>query len=326
MKEQVVVITGGSRGIGREAAMRFARAGSSVVILARGEAALVDTVEAIQRDGGIARYIVCDVTDAAGVAAAVHQVEQWFGRIDTWVGNAGVLLYAPVAETTASDLRLLFEVNVVGQLHGIQAAVPALRRAGGGTFVAVSSTEAVVTLPLHSGYAASKHAVEGLLDGLRRELRTEAPEISVTAVRPAVIDTPIYRHARNRLSRRPTGPRPHYSPSVVAEAIVFAATHRVRTIHAGGGARFFTAGDSLVPSVMDSLLGRFDRFMHTSETVLPSAGNLEGPLEDVDPHGGLPGRGRWSVYTWLRVHPLVRVAVMSVAVGAGVRSMRIRRV
>lgn len=306
LTQQVVIITGGSRGIGRATAIRFARAGSTVVILARGEAALADTVDVIRRDGGNARYIVCDVTDLASMEAAVRQAESWFGRIDTFVSNAGALLYASMADTTASDLRRIIDVNLVGQLHSMQVAVPALRRAGGGTLIAVTSTEAVVTLPLHSAYAASKHAAEGLLDGLRRELRTDAKRISVTAVRPAVIDTPIYRHARNRLTRRPSAPRPHYSARVVADAILFAATHRVRTMHAGGGSRVFTAAQMLVPSSMDRVLRHFERFMHTGEPALPTRGNLDGPLDDADPGGGLPGGGRVSVYTWLRVHPLLR--------------------
>lgn len=323
--DQVVVITGGSRGIGRETAIRFARAGASVVVLARGEAALVDTVEHIVSRGGTARYIVCDVTDAGAVEAAVHQVEQWFGRIDTWVGNAGSLVYATVAETTPRDFRQVLEVNVLGQLHGIHAAIPALRRAGGGAYIGLSSTEAVVTLPLHSAYAASKRAVEGLLDGLRRELRREDPSISVTAVRPAVVDTPGYRHARNRLHHRPSAPHPHYAPSVPAMAILFAATHRVRTIHAGGGARSFTALQMLVPGVMDAVLSRFGRFMRTSEPALPSKGNLDGPLDDTDPRGGLPGRGRPSVYTWLRVHPVARRAIVAVGAWMGSRWWRQRR-
>lgn len=322
LADQVVVVTGGSRGIGRETAIRFARAGATVVVLARGEPALVDTVAHIVDRGGTARHIVCDVTDAAAVEAAVHQVERWFGRVDTWVGNAGSLVYATVAETTPRDLRQVLEVNVLGQLHGIHAAIPALRRAGGGTYIGVSSTEAVVTMPLHSAYAASKRAVEGLLDGLRRELRRDDPAISVTAVRPAVIDTPGYRHARTRISHRPSAPHPHYAPSVPAAAIVFAASHRVRTIHAGGGSRSFTAMQMLVPGLMDAVLSRFGRFMRTSEPALPRKGNLDAPLDDTDPRGGLPGRGRPSLYTWLRVHPIVRTALGAATTAAVLRRRR----
>ncbi|HWS51987.1 MAG TPA: SDR family NAD(P)-dependent oxidoreductase, partial [Microbacterium sp.] len=217
--DQVVVITGGSSGIGRETAIRMGRAGARVVVLSRDADGLSNTVDEIVRDGGRGRHIVCDVTDATAVQSAVGLVEEWFGRIDTWVGNAGVLMYAPFADTSPDEFRRMLEVNFIGQIIGIQAVLPALRRAGGGALICVTSTEAVVTLPMHSAYAASKHALEGALDGLRRELLDAKEAIRLTVVRPAVIDTAIYPHARNRMSRAPSAPRPFYAPGVVADAI-----------------------------------------------------------------------------------------------------------
>lgn len=312
LRAQVVVVTGGSRGIGRETARRFARAGASVVLLARGEAALTETVEDIVAEGGVARGIVCDVTDREAVQAAVDQVEHWFGRIDTWVGNAGVLLYSALADTTPEEFRRILDVNVVGQLNGIQAALPLLRRAHGG-IVCVSSAEAVVAMPLHGAYAASKHALDGTMDALRRELRAERAGVSVTVIRPAVIDTPIYRHARSRLQHRPSGPRPHYHAGAVADAIVYAAVHPARTIPVGGGALLLSVVQRVVPRGLDAALGRFGPdLMHTAEAAPPQVGNLAGPLHDLEQRGGLPHRGRGSVTTWLRVHPGWRRAGLAV--------------
>ena len=323
--EQVVAITGGSRGIGRAAARRMAGAGARVVVLARDEDGLVETVRLIEQDGGTARHLVVDVTDADAVRTAVERIEEMFGRLDTWVGNAGVLMYGRFAETRPQEFRDMLEVNLLGQIHGIQAALPALRRAGGGALVIVTSVEAVVTLPMHSAYAASKHALEGVLDGLRRELGDEHPLISVTSVRPAVIDTPIYRHARNRMPWRPQAPPPYYSAGVVAEAIAFAATHRVRTIHAGGGGPLLVAAQRLTPGVVDAVFRRIGPgLMHTDEPDHTGGGDLRTPAPDPEATGALPRRGRdVSVHTWLAVRPPVRLLLG--AAGAIWAATRLRR-
>lgn len=313
---QVVVVTGGSRGIGREAALGFARAGASVVLLARGGQALTETVEEIAAEGGDVRGIVCDVSDRRAVQDAVDQITHAFGRIDTWVGNAGVLLYAPVADTSPEEFRRVLDINVIGQLNGVQAALPALRRSGG-TIIIVSSAEAVVAMPWHGAYAASKHALEGAIDALRRELRAERAPVTITVVRPAVIDTPIYRHARSRMAFRPSGPHPHYRPRSVARAILHAAAHPARTVHVGGGALLLTGVQRVMPGVLDAALGRFGpRMMHTADAAPEQFGNLVGPLRDTEQRGGLPHRGRGSVSTWLRVHPGWRTAAVVALVGA----------
>src|SRR5690606_1810044 len=128
-------------------------AGARVVLLSRDAEGLAETVAEIRHDGGEARSIVCDVTDLSGVQAAADQVEQWYGRIDTWIGNAGVLLYGRFWETTPDEYRRVMEINFLGQIHGALVALPALRRSGGGALVCVTSVEAVFTLPLHSAYA-----------------------------------------------------------------------------------------------------------------------------------------------------------------------------
>lgn len=306
LADQIVVITGGSSGIGRETALRMARSGAQVVVISRDEAGLSRTVRDVVDEGGRARHLVCDVTDLPALQTAVGRVQEWFGRIDTWVGNVGVVMYSRFEETTPGDFRRMLEVNFIGQVNGVLAALPALRRAGGGALVCVSSAEAVATLPMHSAYASSKRALEGALDGLRRELVDGGEPISVTVVRPAVIDTAIFRHARNRMGRRPKGPRPYYDPVVVAEAIAFAAEHPRRVIHAGGGARVLTAAQMLLPGALDAFLGRFGvRLMHTEESVPLSEGNLDRSLGESP--RWLPHRGRrWSVYTWLAVHPHIR--------------------
>lgn len=329
LSEQVVVITGASSGIGRETALRMARAGATVVAIARDEPALAGLVAEIEAAGGVARSIVCDVADASAVRTAAELVERWFGRIDTWVNNAGVLLYAEFWRTTPEEFERITRVNYLGQIHGALAALPALRRAGGGALIAVASAESFLSLPFHSAYAASKAAVAAAMDGLRRDLIAEEAAISVTTVHPAVIDTPIYRTARNRMGREPSAPPPYYDAGVAAQCIVYAAEHPVRAIHAGGAARGMAVVQALGPGLVDALFGRVGvRFMHGEARAPGGDGNLDRPLDTGRIRGGLrrPGR-RVSVSTWLAVRPAARMglAAAGVALTAALLVNRRRR-
>lgn len=315
LSDQVVVVTGASSGIGRESALRLAAAGATVVGISRSDEQLTTLVDAITAAGGTARRIVCDVSDAEAVRHAAETVEQWFGRIDTWVNNASVILYAEFADTSADEFRRVMEVNYLGQIHGALAALPALRRAGGGALISVTSAEAFTSMPMHSAYAASKRAVEGAMDSLRRELIHERTPISVTTIRPGVIDTPIYAVGRSHMHAVPQAPPPFYDPAIVADCVVFSAEHPVRHLFAGGAARVYTAFQRSAPRVMDLALGTVGmRFMHTDEPAQPREGNLEGSLGDGRVRGALPRPGRrLSLYTWLIVRPGIRRALLASA-------------
>lgn len=315
LDEQVVVVTGASSGIGRETALRLARDGATVVGLARSETHLATLVDEIERHGGKARYVVCDVTDPVQVRAAADSAEEWFGRIDTWVNNAGVLLYGEFWRTSAEEFRRVMDVNFMGFVHGMHVALPALRRAGGGALIMVSSAEAVVTLPMHSAYAASKRAVDGAVDGLRRELISERAPISVTTIRPAAIDTPAYTTARNHMDVAPQAPPPFYDPAVVAECVAFAAEHPIRDLYAGGASRGLSMMHVVAPRVTDALFGRFGiRLMRTDARRKTADDNLYDTFDTGRVRGGLPRRGRrTSVYTWLQVRPRVRIGACAAA-------------
>ena len=156
LSEQVVVVMGGSSGIGRAAALRFAREGAAVVVSARNEAGLATVVAEIEAGGGQALAVPAEVTDFEQVQAVADAAVDRFGHLDTWVHTAAVSVYALVEETTAEEFRRVLDVNVIGQIHGIQAALPHLRRAGGGALVLLSSAEGVRSLPYQAAYGASK--------------------------------------------------------------------------------------------------------------------------------------------------------------------------
>ena len=330
LSEQVVVITGASSGVGREAALRSARAGATIVAVARDEDALTSLVAEVATEGGAIRHVVCDVADREQVERAAALAEEWFGRIDTWVGNAGAMAYGAFEDTPAEDFRRMMDVNFLGQVHGAHVALPALRRAGGGALIAIASTESYLTLPMHSAYAASKAAVASLMDGVRREVLARGFPISVTTVFPAVMDTPGYLTTRNRMGKEPSAPPPYYDPAVAAECVLFAATHPVRHLYAGGGARSMAILQALAPRALDVALGRVGIRLMRGERPAPYApGNLDDALDLGRVRGGaLPAPGRRSVYTWLELHPRVRLGLgvgLAAAVAGGVFLRRLAR-
>lgn len=309
ISEQVVVVLGASSGIGRESALRLAERGAQLVVAARSEPGLQSLVEEIDARGGQGTYVVCDVADRDQVEAVADTAVRTFGRIDTWVNVAAVLVHAPFEQTLPEEFRRLMEINYLGQVHGALAALPRLRQAGGGALISVSSVESKVSLPRHSAYSASKHAVEGMIDGLRRDLLSEGAPISVTSIKPGTINTPFFTNAANTMDVEPTGPPPIYQPAVVADCVLYAAEHPVRDLYAGGAGRVMALTQVLSPRLMDALLARAVSLERTKQ---PAPGGAPGTLfapraEDNRAEGDFSSRARrFSTYTWLRTHPTAR--------------------
>src|SRR3712207_1920924 len=128
VEEQVAALVGASSGIGREAALRFAKRGAKVVVAARGEEGLVSLVEEIRRDGGEATAVVADTSDFGQVRAVADRAVEEYGRLDTWVHLAAVGLFATFEQTTPEEFERVIDVNLMGQVYGALAALPHLKR------------------------------------------------------------------------------------------------------------------------------------------------------------------------------------------------------
>ncbi|MFB9688773.1 SDR family oxidoreductase [Amycolatopsis plumensis] len=303
VSDQVVVLMGASSGIGRAAALAFAAQGARVVCAGRTERALGTLVDEITAAGGTALAAPTDIADPDAVRALVRTAEAQFGRIDTWVNLAGIAVFGRVEDITDEEFDRVLRVNFLGHVHGVRAVLPALRRAGGGSVIGVSSLEGVRAVPLHAPYTASKFALRGFYDCLRIELAQEGAPIAVTTILPAAIDTPFFEHARSKLGALPKPPPPVYAPETVADAIVFASTHPRREIPVGGAAAGFFFGQRLSPAVTDALLSLRRIGSRSFRNTLPDNGtdNVDSTVDEPGQvHGSHPGKVlRRSAFTRL---------------------------
>jgi NAD(P)-dependent dehydrogenase (short-subunit alcohol dehydrogenase family) len=145
-------------------------------------------------------------------------------------------------------------------------ALPHLKRAGGGSLIAISSMEGRRALPLQSAYSTAKHGLEGFLESLRVELEQEGQAINVTSIKPAVINTPFYNHVRTKIGVQPTGIPPYYDPQLVTDAIVLAAEQPMRDYIVGDVGRLLDLTQRLSPELVDFALTHLgDRGQRTNQ-------------------------------------------------------------
>src|SRR3954471_21890694 len=318
--EQVVVVMGASSGIGRATAVRLAEKGAKVVVAARGEVGLRSLVEEIRAAGGEACAEVAEVTDPVQMQRVAQRAVTEYGRLDTWVHSAAVLLVAPFERTTPAEFQRVIDVNLMGQVHGAMAALPHLKEQGG-ALIHISSMGAKRGVPLQTAYCASKHGIDGFVETLRTEVRREDLPVSVTNVMPATINTPLFDQARTKIGVKPVAPPPIYQPDVVVDAIVYAAETPVRDLVVGGSAKALILGQKLAPRLVDALMVRVGFEAHDTGQPKPAEApdNLYAPLDDYDTaRNGFDSVAlSRSFYTSLQRHPLAkRISLAGAALGA----------
>lgn len=186
MKDEVVLITGGSSGIGLATAERFARAGARVVLVARDPARLADAVASV---GGAARALPADLTSPADTRRIAEDVAATEGRLDVLINCAGQFEVGPAEEAGPALAERLVRVNYLGAVNAIHALLPLLRAGRRRSIVNVSSLAGKVAPPFMAAYAASKFALAGYTHALRQELRPEGFHVGL--VSPAPVDTPM---------------------------------------------------------------------------------------------------------------------------------------
>ena len=250
ISEQVIVIVGASSGMGLLTAQLAAQRGAKVVLAARNATDLEHAVEEIVRAGGDAMAVPTDVTDVRAVAQLAQRTVERYGRIDTWINDAAVSLYGYATEVSLEDIRRVMDVNFMGQVHGIRVALPHLEQTDG-TLICVGSALSDRGVPLQAAYCASKHALKGFLDGLRVELKKQGSRVRVTLVKPSSINTPLFNKAKTLMGVMPMPIPPIYEPELAADAMLYAAEHKVRDIYVGGAGKLFSVVERIQPKLLD---------------------------------------------------------------------------
>ncbi len=258
MRGQVALLTGAAGGIGSALARRLAGAGLRQVLTDLDEAAVAELARELRRGGAEALALRCDVTDPTDCERAVRAAVERFGALDVLVLAAGITHFGDFAGTRPEVLRRVMEVNFTGSLLPTHAALPELLRRGGRVAV-LSSVAGFAPLATRCGYAASKHALHGLFDSLRAELRGTG--VSITLVCPSFVDTDIEAHALGPDGSPPppgarTGAEGAIPPERAAEAIHRGLSARRRWVFVPGFARLAWWVSRLAPRTYERLMLR----------------------------------------------------------------------
>jgi short-subunit dehydrogenase len=186
-KESVVVITGGGRGIGRATALAFAEEGATCVLAGRRMDALQTTAGEVRHSGGVGDIVHCDVMKEQDLQALVGKTIEAHGRIDVLVNNAGVLTGGRLDEVGKDDIDRIVGVNIWAPMRLTQLVLAHMRERKAGTIVNVSSVAGRMGVPYLAAYSASKYAMRGFTQALRREVRPD--NVHVMAVYPGMTAT-----------------------------------------------------------------------------------------------------------------------------------------
>lgn len=328
---KVVVVTGASAGVGRAIARAFGGQGARVGLLARNVDALENAALEVRAAGGDALVLVADVADAAAVDAAADEVVRRWGRIDVWVNDAMVSVFAPVMETTPEEYRRVTEVTYLGYVHGTRAALRHMLPRDEGHVIQIGSALAYRSIPLQSAYCAAKAAMRGFTDALRSELAHDRSRVRVSALHLPAVNTPQFEYVRTRLPGHPKPVPPIFQPEVIARAVLHVARRPTRELWIAWSTARAILGQRIFPGLLDRYLGRIGYAAQQADRP-PEPGrpdNLERPVPgDMGAHGEFDAEAHArSPFTWLRLRrrSLATVAAavgLAVAGWKGVRALR----
>ena len=272
--DKSVVVTGASSGIGHDVALAFGEQGAQVALLARRRVQLEELADKINKAGGKALALDCDVTDRARVFWAIEQVKEAFGKVDILINSAGLLIAETVEEMRPEDLEKMMAVNVFGALNAMQAVLPVMRKAKSGNIVNISSLAGRRGVSPLGGYSSTKFALVGMTEALRVELFNTG--IKVSLVMPGVIDTPMARNAlKHRRSLKNVSAMMAMPARWVTWAVLAAAAFGLTEVDVPPGAAVAEKLASLFPGVTDALLSVGTRVMQGAATFMSGGSSKE---------------------------------------------------
>ncbi len=301
---RVVVITGGSSGIGRCTARLFARRGWDVGLIARGADGLAAAAADVRAAGGLAVAAAADVADGEALERAAQTITASLGPVDVWINAAGNGVYGRLLDIPDAEYRRVTEVTYMGTVNGTRSALRCMMPRGRGVIVNVCSGIAFNGLPLMTSYVGAKAAVRGFGQSVRGELRLARSRVRLCTVFPPAVNTPFFSHAPSYMGFPSRPVPPVYQPEVVAQALYLAADGRQREMTVSSVVTAFALVSRLSPALAAWLTERlrFDALLSRD----PAAAEAEEPCLFAPPrrvfgvHGPFGRRARgWSAQVWL---------------------------
>ena len=323
MNGEVVVVTGAGKGIGRAIVRRFGRDKAAIGLIGRGREALSAAQREVEEAGGRALVLPGDVADPEFVEAAAGAVEDALGPIDIWVNNAMTTVFAYFRDITPEEFERATRVTYLGTVWGTRAALDRMRERDRGTIVQVGSAMAYRGIPLQSPYCGAKHAIKGMQESLRTELRHRGSRVHLTMVQLPGLNTPQFDHCRSKMPKHPMPVPPIYEPEVAADAVHWAAHHRRRELYVGVPAVYTILGNKVAPWLAERYLALTAVKSQQMQDEPPNPLNREGNLFQPDPgdpgaHGRFDGQAHaHSIQLFATKHRIALAAAGALATAAG---------
>ncbi len=330
-ERKVVVVTGASGGVGRAVAREFAKHGAAVGLIARGRAGLDGAASEVSDLGGVSYAHQADVAEFDEVSAAAAAIEERLGPIDVWINNAMTTVFAFLDDIDPHEYERATRVTYLGAVWGTKVALARMLPRDRGTIVQVGSALAYRGIPLQAPYCGAKHAIKGMFESLRCELRHRGSSVHVTMVQLPGMNTPQFDHCLSKMPRHPMPVPPIFEPEVAARAIYWAAHHRRRELYVGLPTVYTIIGNKLAPWLAERYLAKTavdgqqtgERFDGTA------AANLFEPVDDDHDEGA---RGVFddqahhrSEQAWLSRHRRASGLVAAAASGGAAALLTRRR-
>jgi NAD(P)-dependent dehydrogenase (short-subunit alcohol dehydrogenase family) len=324
---KVVVVSGGSAGVGRAVVREFAAHGYDVAVLARGQAGVDGAVADVEAAGGRGLGLVTDAADPDAVEAAADKVESDLGQIDVWVNVAFVGALRFFWDTDPAVYRRITDVTYFGQVNGTRVALSRMRPRDRGVIVQVGSALGYRGIPLQAAYCGAKHAVKGFTESVITELKHEKSKVRVSMVQLPGMNTPQFNWNDSEFDKHPMPVPPVYQPEAAGRAVRFIAEHRRRNMWVGVPTAYTILGNRAAPWFLDWYLGRTGVSGQLSSDPAPQWGsNVFEPGDDEVDRGARGAfddlaheRDPWS---WSSMHRTQIGGGLGVALAAGVMMAR----
>ncbi len=321
-RQDVVVVTGASGGVGRAVAHAFAKRGARVGLLARGEPALERGGREVRTLGGEALVVPTDVGRCRPGGGSGRRCRRalWPDRHLGQRRNGH--RFARVVDTDPAEFRRATEVTYLGTVHGTMAALKRMTARDSGKIVQVGSALSYRAIPLQAAYCGAKFAIRGFTDSIRTELRHDRSHVQITMVQMPGLNTTQFNWCRSKLPNHPQPVPPIYQPEIAAEAVYWAAHHRRRELWVGYSSVEAIIGNKLAPGLADRYLAA-KAFSGQQVSGMPVSADRPDNLFEPRPelaatHGIFDQQAKdRSPQVWAATHRREILAAAAAAVAAG---------